>query len=220
VREPRRSALSLLYQCVAGDLARLEPLARSLGFDRSEIPVLFSMLERGFRAPVTTSAGRLFDGVAALLGLCSRSTFEGQAAMEVEFAADPETQEEGDLIAPITASDRPGGWQIDWRPVVGTMMEHRSARRPGVLAARFHGALARAIVEVAGRAGIGDVILTGGCFQNIRLLDSTRRQLHTAGFNVLCHRDLPPNDGGISAGQALGALWGITSVSTESARAV
>jgi hydrogenase maturation protein HypF len=216
VREPRRSALSLLHESLPGNVLRLGALARSLGFNDREIPVLFSMLERGFRAPVTTSAGRLFDGVAALLGLCSRSTFEGQAAMEVEFAADPETQEEGELIMPITGSDRPGGWEIDWRPAVSMIVERRSAVRPGALAAHFHGALARAIAEVAGRAGVSDVVLTGGCFQNVRLLDSTRRQLAAAGFNVFCHHDLPPNDGGISAGQALGALWGITSVSTTS----
>ena len=117
---------------------------------------------------------------------------------------------------PITGSDRPGGWEIDWRPAVSMIVERRSAVRPGALAAHFHGALARAIAEVAGRAGVSDVVLTGGCFQNVRLLDSTRRQLAAAGFNVFCHHDLPPNDGGISAGQALGALWGITSVSTTS----
>jgi hydrogenase maturation protein HypF len=74
------------------------------------------------------------------------------------------------------------------------------------------------VIEIASRVGIETVALSGGCFQNVRLLDLTVRGLRAAGFNVLCHRDLPPNDGGLCAGQALGALWNITAVSTGSGR--
>jgi hydrogenase maturation protein HypF len=105
-----------------------------------------------------------------------------------------------------------GIWQIDWRPAVATILQESSNVRPGVLAARFHNALARCIIDVAKRTGIETVVLSGGCFQNVRLLDTTCDALRSAQFNVLCHRDLPPNDGGLSAGQALGALWNITSV--------
>jgi hydrogenase maturation protein HypF len=218
VREPRRCALGLLHGLFAGDASRLEPLARSWGFRDRDAAVLFSLLERGVQAPVTTSAGRLFDGIAALLGLRHQSSFEGQAAMEVEFAAASEPQEEASLIMPIIAPSQEGIWQIDWRPAVAAILNERSSTRPGLLAARFHNALTRCVLDVAGRVGIKTVVLSGGCFQNVRLLDAIYRTLRSAGFNILCHRDLPPNDGGLSAGQALGAQWNITSVSSESTK--
>jgi hydrogenase maturation protein HypF len=212
VREPRRSALGLLHCLLAGDATRLEPLALSLGFRKREAAILCSLLDRGIQAPVTTSAGRLFDGIAALLGLRQESSFEGQAAMEVEFAAASEPQEEATFIMPIIAPGQEGIWQIDWRPAVATILQERSSVKPGVLAARFHNALSRSIIDVAMRTGIKTVALSGGCFQNVRLLDTTCGALRSARFAVLCHRVLPPNDGGLSAGQALGALWNITSV--------
>jgi hydrogenase maturation protein HypF len=215
VREPRRSALGLLHVLLAGDATRLEALALSLGFRKHEAAVLFSLLEHGVQAPVTTSAGRLFDGIAALLDLRQQSSFEGQAAMEVEFAAAFEPQEEAGLIMPIIALGQKGILQVDWRPAVTTILQERSSSRPEVLAARFHNALARCIIDVAMRTGIETVVLSGGCFQNVRLLDTTCAGLRSAQFNVLCHRDLPPNDGGLSAGQALGALWNITTVAGQ-----
>ena len=214
VREPRRSALGLLHEITGGDTARLGPLAARLGFGEAETRILLPALARGLRAPATTSVGRLFDGLAALLGLRRLCTFEGQAAMEVEFAADAGSQEEDGLILPITASGRDNPLQIDWQPVVEAALEAAPGMSPGQLAARFHRALARSAADVAGRIGIEAVALSGGCFQNVRLLDLTRQALERTGHKVLCHRNLPPNDGGISAGQALGALWGITSVTT------
>jgi len=212
VREPRRSALGLVFELVGGDPARFGPAAAGLGFSKADTNVLLAALTRGIQAPVTTSVGRLFDGVAALLELRRRCTFEGQAAMEVEFVADAEFREEAGLIMPITPPETGGVWQVDWRPVVAAMMTAAARERPGLFAASFHQALARSAAEVAGRVGIASVALSGGCFQNARLLDLTRHELEQSGHNVLCHRGLPPNDGGISAGQALGALWGLTSV--------
>ncbi len=218
VREPRRSALGLLHVLFDGNVAQLEPLARALGFRDRDATVLLSLLDRGVQSPMTTSAGRLFDGVAALLGLRLQCSFEGQAAMEVEFAADPESQEEAGLIMPIIGPGLGGILQVDWRPVLAAILKDRSSVSPGVLAARFHNALARCVLDLAVRVGIKTVVLSGGCFQNVRLLDTIHRALRSAGFNILCHRDLPPNDGGLSAGQALGAQWNITSVSSESTK--
>jgi hydrogenase maturation protein HypF len=114
-----------------------------------------------------------------------------------------------------TADD--ANWEIDWRPMIDAL-----ARAPGhgdraALAARFHASLSAAITAVAQACGIGDVVLTGGCFQNVLLLELTSDALSSAGFSVLRHRELPPNDGGISAGQALGARWGLTEVATAAA---
>jgi hydrogenase maturation protein HypF len=215
VREPRRSALGLLHKMTAGNIEHLQASAKQLGFRDNELAVLLSLLERGVHAPVTTSVGRLFDGVAALLGLRQRCSFEGQAAMEVEFSADLESQEEGGLIMPIIGPAVGGIWQIDWRPTIAAIVRSRPTVPAGLLAAHFHETLVRAAVGLATRVGIGTVVLTGGCFQNVRLLNMTRQALQSAGFNTMCHRDLPPNDGGLAAGQALGALWGITSVSLK-----
>jgi hydrogenase maturation protein HypF len=132
--------------------------------------------------------------------------------MALEFAADPEPLKEADLILPITAPDAAGVRQVDWRPMVASLVPSQRRNELAIKAARFHHALARCAADMATQIGVETVALSGGCFQNVRLLDATRRQLQAAGFNVLCHRDLPPNDGGLSAGQALGVLWGLTSV--------
>jgi hydrogenase maturation protein HypF len=212
VREPRRSALGLLHVAFGLDPARLTPLAQSLGFGESEIAVLLSLLRRGIQASVTTSAGRLFDGAASLLGLRQRCSFEGQAAMELEFAADTAPQEEAGLIMPIIALGERAFWQIDWRPALKEILSTKAQIRPGLLAARFQAGLARSIRDVALRVGIETVVLSGGCFQNACLLDETIKALRAAELDVLCHRDLPPNDGSLAAGQALGVAWGITTV--------
>jgi hydrogenase maturation protein HypF len=211
VREPRRSALGLLYDLFAGDRARLAPLAVSLGFREPDAKILFAMLERGIQSPITTSAGRLFDGIAAVLGTRTRCTFEGQAAMELEFMAE-EASGDGGVVLPVATAGEGGRLQIDWRPLLASVLQSGAGLQPSQAAAQFHRGLARSVADVASQVGIESVVLTGGCFQNARLLEETRCGLAAAGFKVLCHRDLPPNDGGISAGQALGALLGLTSV--------
>jgi hydrogenase maturation protein HypF len=207
VLEPRRVALSLLWAlggCEALDLrgaARLE----TTGAERR----LFArMLDRNFRSPVTTSAGRLFDGVAALLGLHQRVAFEGQAAMALEFAADPTIDDAYpvELVEPDGAGAAPAAppLQVDWASWVAAILEDLRRGVPtGTIAARFHGALAGAIVAVAERSGEPVVALTGGCFQNRLLTLRTREALERGGFEVLVHRRVPPNDGGISLGQVM-----------------
>jgi hydrogenase maturation protein HypF len=206
VREPWRSALSLLWQ-VAGEEAledgSLPPTAELSPSDRR---LLARMLATGFNSPVTTSAGRLFDGVAALAGLHQRVGFEGQAAMALEHAADrsvggayPFAITAGEPSAP---EDDAGLLEIDWRPLVAAALEDvRSAVAPAVVAARFHNALAATLVELARRIGEPRVALTGGCFQNRLLTSRAQRGLEAAGFEVLLHRQVPANDGGISLGQ-------------------
>ena len=212
VREPRRSALGMMHAMFAVEGAQLESQATSLGFRENETATLQSMLARGIQAPVTTSAGRLFDGVAALLGLRQRCSFEGQAAMEVEFAAARAPARVEPWPMPVVEAPDGAGWLVDWRPTCAALLQERKSGEVPVLAARFHAALAASIVDVAKRVGVGSVVLTGGCFQNARLLETTAGALRAAGFAVLQHRQLPPNDGGLAAGQALAALWGFTGV--------
>ena len=165
--------------------------------------------------------GRLFDAVASLTGLCHQSSFEGQAAMGVQFAAEQEAEAGGvtvegypmDLV-PSHSSDTK--WMIDWRPMVSTMLDDlRRGCRLEYIAARFHVGLAAATVRVAQVAGFPRVVLTGGCFQNRLLLSLARHRLESAGFTVYSHHLVPPNDGGLSLGQAVVAAHRLNDVQYE-----
>jgi hydrogenase maturation protein HypF len=114
----------------------------------------------------------------------------------------------------MPASERqPGGKLIlDWAPLLADLLTAKPHTPAPALAAGFHRALAEAIGEVAARCGVETVALTGGCFQNARLLELSVRHLRDRGHTVLIHHALPPNDGSIAAGQALAAGWGLTSV--------
>ncbi|MCC6552990.1 MAG: carbamoyltransferase HypF [Polyangiaceae bacterium] len=213
-REPRRAALGVLTEMLgpaaAADIARP-------WFRPAELGPLTTLLSRPGACARTTSAGRLFDAVAAVTGLRSQAGFEAQAAMAVEFAADRAGPEPP---YPFPLVDGPAGSPAiaDWGPTLGALLDDR--RRgvdPDVIAARFHASLADLIERIAIRAwGSGAqgalrpgapnvkprVALTGGCFQNLRLLEGARARLLARGFDVLTPRLVPPNDGGLSLGQA------------------
>jgi hydrogenase maturation protein HypF len=208
VKEPRRVALALSWElCGAAALER-DDLAPIRAFRPTERRLLGQMLDRGVNAPVTTSAGRLFDGVAALLGLHQRVSFEGQAAMALEWIADPTVAEAYpvDILAtgvqPAASDETTPSFVVDWRSLLTALLEDL---RRGVaverIAACFHNALVELIVQVAQLAGEPQVALSGGCFQNRWLTERAAQQLRQAGFTVLLHRQVPPNDGGISLGQ-------------------
>jgi hydrogenase maturation protein HypF len=198
--EPRRAALALLWEIYGAAALDMGDLAPVRAFSPAELRLLDQMLTRQVNCPVTTSAGRLFDGVAALLDLHQRVTFEGQAAMALEFAAD--TCEAEDGAYPIGVRDVGGLKLLDWQPLVEAVLaDLRRGVVRGIIAARFHNTLAGAIVMVAERSAAARVALTGGCFQNRLLTGRASERLRRAGFEVLLHRQVPPNDGGISLGQ-------------------
>lgn len=212
VREPRRSALGLLAARGDGALARWFALAPA-AFDRVERKVLCQAAERGLNAPVTSSAGRLLDAVAAIAGLSYRMRFEGQAAMLLEQQVDASIAD-GYAIT-LTAPDRLprlGAWAppalvADWAPLVDALLDDVAAGVPvPVMAARVHNALATLVVDVAVRVSASRMLLTGGCFQNRYLADTAITRLERAGVRAYWHQRLPPNDGGIAAGQVLAAL--------------
>jgi hydrogenase maturation protein HypF len=208
VREPRRSALGVLTAMAGDGVVRSNPLESA--FEPGERRVLEQAMIRGVNAPVTTSAGRLFDAAAALTGLCLRSTFEGQAAMALEHAA---IGVEDSLAYPFAVRDavepfRPSpAWEapalvVDWAPTFRAMLADIDAGlAPGPVSARFHAALAEAIVAVAVRVGEPRVALTGGCFQNRLLLELAVAGLTRAGLKPYWHQRVPANDGGIALGQ-------------------
>jgi len=211
VREPRRVAAALVAEIEGvGALERAEEPA-FVSWSGAERALLARMLERGIGSPETSSLGRLFDGVAALIGLPGRVSFEGEAAMRLEFLA------AGDSTAPypfpLVESAAPAALapgqraraqllELDWRPLVAAVVEDRKRGVPGAtIAARFHAACAAAAAGVADAVGAARVALTGGCFQNRRLTAEVARRLERVGSEVLLHRQVPANDGGIALGQ-------------------
>jgi hydrogenase maturation protein HypF len=196
VKEPRRSALGLLYAIFGDELWDREELLRD--FTARELGLLRQMLERKINAPLTSSAGRLFDAVAALAGLRVRSSFEGQAAMELEFAVDPEITD----AYPFAISHA----VIDWQPMIIEMM-HDLLLNADIrfISSRFHNTLAAIIVAMAQKIGTPIAVLTGGCFQNRFLTERAASLLDAAGFHPHWHQRVPPNDGGIALGQVIGA---------------
>lgn len=187
-----------------GELGRILDLA-----EREE--AIFAAMQAGeINSPRCSSVGRLFDGIGALLGLGRRNRFEGQTALALEIAAGAGTTSDSRLPFPVGPAPEGAVWEVDWAPAVAAAWSGRG--RPEDTAQAFHAGLAAAVVAVAERATCRHVALSGGCFQNALLLRLTRRALEDAGFVVLTARELPPNDGAISAGQALAALWRLTTV--------
>ncbi len=210
VKDSRRVALGLGHEM---DL--LGPLCARFRFSPLEHSTLQQMLVRGLNSPLCSSGGRLFDGVSALLGLCLRNSYEGQAPLQLEAAAARAPGARTALPFDVVRATTPGAMlDVDWAPAISQLL--RDPRSPDELAADFHRGLARAMVAVATEAGVGTVALTGGCFQNAFLHDLATDALTNAGFKVLTHRQLSPNDNSIAAGQALAALWGLTSVDLPS----
>lgn len=202
VREPRRSALGLLAEL------GLPPGGQDFlagAFSAYELRSLESIMQRGLNSPLASSMGRLFDAVAALAGLGGRVSFEAQAAMALQFAAES------------TPPDRAYPWTVvgsdpviaDWEPLIGALLEDLERKvSTGRIAQRFHASLAELAVTLADRAGAKLVAVTGGCFQNRLLLELVTQSLEAAGYSVLQPRAYPANDGGISLGQALiAARW-------------
>jgi hydrogenase maturation protein HypF len=181
-------------------------LAPLRAFTPPERGALLRMLARRVNSPVTTSAGRLFDAAAALSDVRQEAHFEGQAAMELEFAV---ARDDGIPSYPVALREGPGAsphaprWVVDWEPLVLALLADLEHHAPAsIVSWRFHRALADAIVAVAERAGLERVALSGGCFQNACLTELAVRQLESAGFRPYWHQRVPPNDGGIALGQA------------------
>jgi hydrogenase maturation protein HypF len=194
IKEPRRSALGLLYEIFGPGALERKDLAPVTAFPDRELAVLATMLRQRVNTPLTSSAGRLFDGVASLLGLRQRAAFEGQAAMDLEFALDGFVSDES---YPVQA-----GTILDWEPLIIGIIDDLQKKLPaGLISVKFHNSLVEAIVQLARRAGFPDVVLSGGCFQNKYLTERAVAGLERAGFRPWWHRWVPPNDGGIALGQ-------------------
>lgn len=198
-REPWRMAAAVLF-----DLGRGGEIAARYAAEPATATLL-TMLERNLNSPRTSSAGRLFDAAAGLLGLCDKMQFDAEAAVALEKAA---TEWLAHSAWPVAQ----GGWRLaegrlDLRPLLGELADTTDA---GAGAARFHATLVAALAEWTQRAadssGIDTVALGGGCFFNRILAGELRRTLEARGLRVLGTRQLVPGDAGLAPGQAWIAL--------------
>lgn len=207
-RQPKRTAISVLQLAYPEGLDMLSGLACIEKFSTNEL-ALFEKLSGSSHTPQTSSMGRLFDAVASILDICHINEFEGQAAMALETFA---SYAPSDLppypfsIAYQTDSSGNTLWVFDWRPLIRKLTDSfLTGEAPEYAARRFHNTLVIWILNLAARADIRNVALTGGCFQNRLLCESAANALSAKGFKPHFHHLVPPNDGGIALGQLYAA---------------
>jgi hydrogenase maturation protein HypF len=201
IREPWRMAVAALRTAFGRETDGLAAEILNIP-DRERIAFISQMIDRGVNSPRTSSCGRLFDAVAALCGLRSRVEYEAQAAIELEMAV--EESETG--CYEDSTGQKDGDGPIDTAPLIRAVVTDRDRGTPVPrIAARFHNTLARIFLNAAraarDRHGIERVALSGGVFQNVRFLSLMIASLVDHRFEVLTHRQVPTNDGGLSLGQ-------------------
>jgi hydrogenase maturation protein HypF len=195
-------ALSYLYRAFGEDRPVLPFLE---GIPESTVRLLCQMMDKGINSPLTSSCGRLFDGVAALVGLRQRVSYEGQAALELEMAI-ADQSEKGSY--PFSLAEEEGLLIFEPSPVIRAIVkEVLESEDAGRISARFHNTLAlmtlEACKQIRERTSLKVATLSGGVFQNLYLTEKTLALLEGEGFRVLTHSLVPPNDGGLALGQAV-----------------
>jgi hydrogenase maturation protein HypF len=200
-REPWRMALSYL-QAAYAELPVDSPAFNNI--TPADLGLVAQAVSRGINAPMSSSCGRLFDAVAAMLGLRQRASYEGQAALELEMSADPHANQ----LLPYELLNE--GGQIIFDPLLmvrDIFEQQKQGADPATLAGRFHASLAAMTLDVCeelrSRTALQRIVLSGGVFQNCLLTEMTLARLEDSGFEVLMHSLVPPNDGGLALGQAI-----------------
>lgn len=205
-REPWRMAAAYLDR-VSGDLERVDiPFVK--GLDLTRWSLLREAMRVGINSPLCSSVGRLFDAVSALLGVREAVNYEGQAAIELEQMA--QKGEEGEY--PFEIAEEEGTFILNPDPAIAAITrEIGRGESPSIISARFHNTLARAIAQMAQRirevTGLSEIVLSGGVFQNHLLMNRVSDLLEGDDFRVFIQQKVPPNDGGISLGQAFHAIY-------------
>ncbi len=200
-------------------------------FQPQELKIMQTMLNRQLNTPLTSSVGRLFDGVASLLGICQKVSFEGEAAMALEFAIDNLEIDEYYPFAwldtpqhllekgenrrdfdppqpPLKRGENIGNmsyscrYYLNWELIIKGILEDKINQKPiNLIVAKFHNSLVEAVVEISKKLGEKTITLSGGCFQNKYLIERTISRLCQEKFQVYWSQKNPPNDGGIALGQ-------------------
>jgi len=204
VREPWRMAVSHLYAAFGPDFSGL-PL-NLLRQHAKELATIITMMEKGINSPRTSSCGRLFDAVAALLDLRYSATYEGQAAAELEMCTD--NSDRGNTAYPYAIAEGNAAFTLDTSPMIRALVNDVAENiPPGIISNRFHNSLAGLFTEtsmkVRAASGINTVVLSGGVFQNMIMSRRLSELLAAQNFRVFSHILIPANDGGLSLGQAV-----------------
>jgi hydrogenase maturation protein HypF len=204
IKEPWRMAISYLYDAFGDAFWNLDlPVLKQN--DSQKLKIMEQMIQKGINCPPTSSLGRLFDGVAAIIGIRNQVNFEGQAAMELEMLAADDIDSIYDVEWPMGPEDR---IRILPAPIIrGVVADVQNGLSISEIGIKFHKTLIALFSEIC--AGVrrdselNRVVLSGGCFQNSILLSGMIHELASRDFEVFAHRRVPANDGGISLGQAL-----------------
>jgi hydrogenase maturation protein HypF len=204
IKEPWRMAISYLLDAFGPDFSH-SSIPHLADLDSQKIKIIIEMIDKSVNSPMTSSLGRLFDGVAALTGVRRRVNFEGQAAMEFEMMASANTEAVYDYDLESGPVHR-----ILPAPIISGIVSdiQNSVALPDI-SAKFHATLIQLFSDLCGtlsrEKGLKSVVLSGGVFQNSRLLKGLHHSLTKNGFNVFTHQQVPANDGGIALGQAVAA---------------
>ncbi len=207
MRDPRHSALGLgaVLRDDAPNIAKR--MADRLDLDVRSTALCQKMIAQGINAPRATSVGRIFDGVSAMLGLCRENTYEGEAATMLEFAAEGSGATARYPLRMMPSATDSAPRVLDWRPMLTALLEdYECGRRVHSIARKFHNTMAEGVVLLAKAHGLKAVALSGGCFQNRILLETTVSRLRQSGFTPYWPQKAPPNDGGLALGQIYGAV--------------
>ena len=206
IKKPYRMALSYLYTLLGEDfLLEGLPLGK---VEPAELELIKQQLKRGINSPLTSSAGRLFDAISALVGVRGEIDYEAQAAIELEMLAPNEAGEPELKAYPFSIIEHQGAKVVKLGELFSTVVQDVKNQTPiPIISLKFHNTVAQIITKVckliARESGITQVALSGGVFQNRLLLKLATSALEREGFSVLTHHLVPCNDGGISLGQAV-----------------
>lgn len=203
IREPWRIAVSYIKDAMGADaLAILEALGFLGKYGEEQVDTLFKIIENGQFSPPSTGVGRLFDAVSSLIGVCDHNTFEGEAAIALEAIAASDVADGYDFDLEVRETA-----VIDFsKTICGIVEDMMGSKDAGVISAKFHNTVVDAIQTVVARLssahGLNDVVLCGGVFQNMYLLERVIAKTESSGMKVHIHEKVPTNDAGISLGQA------------------
>jgi len=205
IREPWRMAFAFGHDAVGDSILKME-MPWSDESSRQRVEIIHQMLHKHVNSPLASSCGRLFDAVASLVGVRHSCSYEGQAAMELEaLALQGQTQDRYPFLVE-KGSHVP--IELDLRPLIEALLEDAMRGSEGrEMARKFHNSVAEAVIGgcgiIAEETSLEKVVLSGGCLQNVLLVRLLREGLSREGFQVFTQKEVPPNDGGISFGQAL-----------------
>ncbi len=203
IKKPYRIALSYLYRYFPD---KFEKLSEKLFYfvSQSEAEIIKVQVSKKINSPLTSSCGRLFDAISSLLGVSQKATYEGQAAIELEMIANPQSSSS----LPYLIEEKNGLYEVCFQPTFEKIIGKLEKKEPASeIAGEFHQTIVEIIVDLSQKirrlTGVKTVVLAGGVFQNLILLEKSFERLEKEGFKVLTKREAPVNDGGVSLGQAV-----------------